>query len=111
MTNPSEKEFRMFVDGFNQGEEQLIERLAREMTTAKAEAYRAGLEDGGSDRMSLHMYIEDNNELSRVNTELVWIIQDMIAELWEYRDSPDGNKVLAPIIERAEARLKEAQGE
>ena len=39
------------------------------------------------------------------------ILTDLIAELWEYRDSPDGNKVLAPIIDRAEARLREVTGD
>ncbi len=39
------------------------------------------------------------------------ILTDLIAELWDYRDSPDGNKILAPIIERAETRLREVQGE
>ena len=27
---------------------------------------------------SMLMYVEDNNELNRVNTELTWIIQDLI---------------------------------
>jgi dihydroxyacetone kinase-like predicted kinase len=27
------------------------------------------------------MYVEDNNELNRVNTELTWIIQDLIENM------------------------------
>lgn len=30
---------------------------------------------------SMLMYVEDNNELNRVNTELTWIIQDLIENM------------------------------
>ncbi len=84
----------------------LIEELSRQFTKAKAEAYQAGLEDGQSDRMSLHMYKEDYEKLTG-------IVTDMIAELSRYKDYAllEEYRPIRQALWKAEQRLKEVQGE
>ncbi len=91
--------------GLQHGEENLMERLAREITEAKAEAYQAGLEDGQSDRMSLHMYKADCEKLAG-------IVADMIAELSRYKDYAllEEYRPIKQALWKAEQRLKEVQG-
>ena len=62
--------------------------------------YRIGLE-------------QDNAELHRINTELNWVVQDLIAELVGMADQglDSGWAPLYEVADRAEARLKEVQGE
>ncbi len=56
---------------------------------------------------------QDNAELQRVNTELVWVVQDLISELREEAAAYRAHPVYAPaphlweaMADRAGARLK-----
>ncbi len=80
----------------------LMEELSKQFDKAKAEAYWSGLEDGGSDRMSLHMYKEDCEKLTCILTDLIGELSKYkhFAQLEEYRP-------IRQALWKAETRLKD----